>query len=116
MGRRIRKELQKRDGERFRCRATVGRWGSKPSFRGPPTRTILLLKVTDVATGKILTDHLWFTAGQWSYKLAIGDIFEFDARVAPYVKEYGNKGKRDWKMQRPTKVAKVPRNPPPNKA
>ena len=84
---RHRQELQNRDGTRFRCRATVDRFGTKSAFQGPPIPTILLRNVTDEA-GTLLTDHLWFTCGRWSADLAIGDNFEFDARVAEYTKGY----------------------------
>jgi hypothetical protein len=106
-----RTELRKRDGDRFRCRAVVERFGTKPAFRGPPISTILLREVVDADTGARLTDHLWFTAGKWSACLAIGDEFEFEARVGDYVKGYQGRRdvydapvSRDWKLQRPTKV------------
>jgi hypothetical protein len=59
----------------------------------------------------LLTDHLWFTTGKWSAGLAVGDIFEFEARVADYIKGYQGRREvfdapvsRDWKLQRPTQV------------
>src|ERR1700723_2897307 len=111
-----RRELEKRDGTRFRCRAVVDRFGTKPAFRGEPIRTILLRNVVDAHTGKMLTDHLWFTCGKWSTGLAIGDVFEFEARVADYIKGYQGRREvydapvsRDWKLQRPTKVVVLPR-------
>ena len=112
----IRVELQKRDGDRFRCRATVDRFGNKPAYRGYPIPTILLRNVVDAESGKLLTDHLWFTTGKWSSMLTIGDIFEFDARVSDYIKGY--RGYRDdvdapitqdWKLQRPTNVTVIGR-------
>lgn len=110
-----RKELEKRNGTRFRCRATVERFGTKRAFKGPPIQTILLRNVVDAATGAILTDHLWFTIGKWSAGLAVGDIFEFEARAADYIKGYqGHRDiddapvSRDWKLQRPTKVTIIP--------
>lgn len=106
-----RKELQKREGARFRCRATVERFGTKASFRGPPVPTILLRNIADVASGTLLSDHLWFTCGKWSAGLAVGDIVEFDARVGDYIKGYQGRREdvfapvtRDWKLARPTKV------------
>ena len=59
-----RKELTKRDGLRFRCRALVGRFGTKPGYQKPPLQTILLRDVVDADTGMRLTDHLWFTVGK----------------------------------------------------
>ena len=110
-----RQELQKRDGTRFRCRGTVDRFGTKPAFKGSPIQTILLRDVIDAATGVLLTDHLGFTAGKWSAGLTIGAAVEFDARAADYVKGYQGRREvcdapvsRDWKLQRPTRVAVLP--------
>lgn len=88
-----RKELGKRDGKRFRCRAVVERFGSKAAYRGPPIQTILLRNVVDANTGASLAEHLWFTSGKWSRGLAVGDVFEFEARAAEYVKGY--QGRRE---------------------
>ena len=111
-----RKELEKRDGTRFRCRAVVDGFGTKTAFRGPPVQTILLCNVVDADTGALLTDHLWFTKGKWSAGLAAGDIFEFEARAADYIKGYQGRRddvyapvSRDWRLQRPTKVTILPR-------
>lgn len=113
-----RHELQKRDGCRFRCRATVERFGTRTVYRGPPCQTILLRNVVDARSGALLTDHLWFTAGKWSAGLAAGDTFEFDARAAEYVKGY--RGRRevyeapvssDWKLARPSQVRVLPPQP-----
>jgi hypothetical protein len=111
-----RQELQKRDGTRFRCRAVVARFGTKAAFKGPPIPTILLREVVDADTGTLLTDHLWFTCGKWSATLVAGDIFEFEARAADYIKGYQGRRDdvyapvgRDWKLQRPTKVTILPR-------
>ena len=103
-----RRELEKRDGTRFRCRAVVDRFGSRSAFRGPPVQTVLLRDVVDADAGVMLADHLWFPIGKWSSGLAAGDIFEikvyqgrrdvFDAPVS-----------RDWKLQRPTKVTLLSR-------
>ncbi len=106
-----RHELQKLDGKRFRCRATVERFGNKTAFKGPPISTILLRDVTASDSGKLLTDHLWFTTGKWSAGLVPGDTIEFEARSADYIKGYRGRREvydapitRDWKLQRPTKV------------
>jgi hypothetical protein len=111
-----RKELKNRDGQRFRCRAVVDRFGTKTAFRGPPVRTILLRNVVDTANGTLMADHLWFTAGKWSAPLAVGCVFEFEARSGDYIKGYrGHRDNvfdapvcRDWKLQRPTKVVIIP--------
>jgi hypothetical protein len=111
-----RRELEKRDGTRFRCRAVVDRFGSRSAFRGPPVQTVLLRDVVDADTGVMLADHLWFSIGKWSSGLAAGDIFEFDARVSDYIKGYQGRldvfdapVSRDWKLQRPTKVTLLSR-------
>jgi hypothetical protein len=110
-----RHELQKRDGTRFRCRATIERFGTKTAFKGPPIPTILLRDIVDAGTGTLLTDHLWFTAGKWSTGLTLGNTFEFEVRSADYVKGYRGRHEvynapisHDWKLQRPTKVAILP--------
>ncbi len=104
-------KLMVRDGQRFRVRAKVERFGSKRTFRGSLVETILLVDLADTATGDLLTDHLWMTAGKWSSGLSAGDRVTFDARVASYTKGY--RGRRDdvhvpieedWKLSRPTKV------------
>ncbi len=105
-----RKELGDREGQRFRCRAIVSRFGSKRGWNGT-VPTVLLQDVRDVRSGALLTDHLWFTTGRWSATLRVGDHFEFDARVSQYVKGYQGRRdvpnapvSRDWRLERPTKV------------
>lgn len=108
-------DLGKRAGNRFRCRATVERFGTKRAYKGPPIPTILLRDVSDVRLGTALTDHLWFTQGKWSERLSPGDTFEFDGRVGPYTKGYRGRRddddmppiSRDWRLERPTKVTIV---------
>lgn len=107
----MRRELQKRDGARFRCRATVGRFGSKTAFRGPPVPTVLLRDIVDAGSGAPLADHLWFDQGKWSSGLVAGDTVEFDARATDYIKGYRGRREvfdapvsRDWKLQRPTRL------------
>jgi hypothetical protein len=102
-------ELAQRDGQRFRCRAMVGRFGRKPG-----KLTIMFRDVTEVATGYVMTDHLWFTCGKWSDGLTVGDLVEFDARAADYIKGYQGRRhvpdapvRKDWKLQRPTKVTRI---------
>jgi hypothetical protein len=106
-----RRELEKRDGLRFRCQAVVDRFGTKPGYRGPPVSTILLRNVIDASTGNLLTDHLWFTTGKWSSGLVVGMSFQFDARATDYIKGYQGHREvydapvsRDWKLERPTKT------------
>jgi hypothetical protein len=108
----VRSELKKLDGARFRCRAKVSRFGTKPAFRGPPIATILLVNIVDADTGDMLADHLWLTVGKWSESLSAGDNIEFNARSSEYIKGYrGNRDidaappSLDWKLSRPTKVS-----------
>jgi hypothetical protein len=104
--------LAKREGERLRFRATVGRFGSKTGFEGKTIKTVMVTQVYEAGMDALLTDHLWFDRGKWSVDLHIGDVFEFDARVANYIKgttrnkELYELG-RDWNLQRPTRVAVV---------
>lgn len=108
----MREELEKLEGKRFSIIATVKEFSTKSAYRGPPLQTILLIDVLDYATGKLLTDHLWMTAGKWSANIKIGDLAKFDARSDDYVKGYrgrdecGNYGNIsvDYRLVRPTKV------------
>jgi hypothetical protein len=102
--------LALRDGDRVRVRATIQRFGLKTSY-GYTKRTILLVDVRDAETGTPLADHLWLTAGKWTFMLREGSMIEFTARIGPYIKGY--RGRRedvdapislDWRLQRPTKV------------
>ena len=97
----MREQLAVRDQERFRIVAKVEKYSYRPGwrFREP---TILLTDVRDANTGKLLTDHLWFKSGLWSRGCRVGDTISFDARVSSYKKNKGRK--KDWNMQRPTKV------------
>lgn len=111
-----RKELKLRAGQRFRCRATVDRFGTKRGWNGH-VPTVLLKNVRDARTGALLTDHLWFATGRWSANLRFGDEFEFDARVSDYVKGYQGRREvpeapvtRDWRLERPTKVEVIRAN------
>jgi hypothetical protein len=99
----MRKKLKQRDEERFRIIAKVERFGTFPGWNGYHQPTILLTDIRDVRTGERLTDHMWFKKGVWSMYIRPGDVISFDARVGQYVK---GSGKRDFRMQRPTKVVK----------
>lgn len=101
------------DQKRLRFRATVGRFGTKPGWRGArPVPTILLKDISCITEGVTgTTDHLWFTCGVWSECLRDGDVFEFDARLGQYEKGYVNyrrgidERETDQKLNRPTRVA-----------
>lgn len=59
----MREKLKEREGLRRYYAATFKRFGSKPAYKGPPIKTILLVDVVN-ATGELITDHLWFTCGK----------------------------------------------------
>ena len=73
--------LKSRDGQRFRIRARIERFGQKSAFRGPPVKTLLLRDVVDDNTGQPLTDHVWMTAGTVGNHASRGRTISFDARV-----------------------------------
>lgn len=108
----MRKELKKLDHQRISVIAKVDRYGKKSAFRGEPLTTILLKDVREETTGKLLTDHLWMTAGKWSKQLTLGCEFRFDARVSMYEKGYNGHredvfdrpSELDYRLERPTKV------------
>lgn len=112
----VRKEMQKRLGERGAFTATFVRWGSKEGWTGPQ-KTMLVQYVRDQA-GKLVADHLWFTCGKWTDQLGdiqAGDTLAFDARITEYEKGY--KGRRwgvdkpistDYRLSNPTKARRLP--------
>lgn len=114
----MRKALQKLGGhERHTFTAEFVRFGIKNGWKGDvPTVLFKDVKLGD----KVVCDHLWFTCGKQfdSLGLQIGDIVEFSARVASYVKGYmGHRDdvwdkeiEEDWKLSFPTKVRKIGRN------
>lgn len=73
---------------------TFVRFGWKHGYKCD-LETVLLTDVTDPATKKVVTDHLWFnkTKGFAGLKLKPGDVVHFSARVDEYEKGY--KGWRD---------------------
>jgi hypothetical protein len=108
----MRKELKKRDGQRFSVTATVSRFGSRNGWTGLEP-TILLTDVRDAATGQLLTDHLWFVRGKFWSSVCEGTKVAFDARATPYEAGYrGGKAERlglaeyrvDWRLERPTRL------------
>ena len=105
---------EKREGERMRLRATFEREGTKPGWKGKqPIVTVLFRDVRVVASGRLATDHLWFTKGKTWAELALeaGDVVEFDARVTGYIE--GHQGRREEELggawSHPTKVKVVTR-------
>ena len=108
-----RTELAKRNGKRFRVKATIERFGTKRGWKGRELQTVLFRNVIDEA-GAPLADHLWITAGKWSSGLKPGDAISFDARVDEYEKGYFGRrddvyveASRDWHLERPTKVERL---------
>lgn len=110
----MRKKLSNMSGERRRFCGWFVRYGTKPAYRGPDLRTVLLADVTDVVSGEVVTDHLWFnlTKGFAALgELGEGDIVSFDARVTGYQKGYRGRRddvykpvERDYRLERPTKI------------
>lgn len=119
---------------RKRFRGVFVRFGSKRGWQGDVEDTILLRDIVLLDSGKRVSDHLWFNFTQGfsdaicsflgvDYDFRQDDVqrmllehhavFEFDGRVAEYVK--GWQGRRaeeegeasrsvDWKISHPTKV------------
>lgn len=116
----MREELAKLDGSRRRFQGAVDRFGVKAGWKHSLV-TVMLKDVSDCATHKIVTDHLWFTLHTRfaSLDLVVGDVVSFDARVTKYEKGY--RGRRDfddappveidYRLSFPTKIIKAT---PPN--
>lgn len=100
----IREELGKLYNKRIKVKAKVGRYGQKSAYKGGRKRTILFENVKHAKTGKILTDHIWFTVGKRikERELIPGDRVSFHARVRGYTKGY-RKDQFDYKLAYPTK-------------
>jgi hypothetical protein len=112
----VREALAKLHGSRRRFQGTVDRFGQKAGWKYTLT-TVMLKDVSDCASQKVVTDHLWFTLLKRfeSLNLIIGDVISFDARVTKYLKGY--QGRRDddyvkpmevdYRLSFPTKLVKV---------
>lgn len=120
----MRDELAKRDGLRRRFQGCFVRFGTKSGYKGPPVKTILLKDIAEIASDKIVTDHLWFTMGKQFQRLNLkpGDVVRFNARVTEYVKGYQGRCddddafsvkpcERDFRLSNPTDIVKIPQNP-----
>jgi hypothetical protein len=111
----MRKGLVKSEGQRKKFQATFSRTGKKTNYKGYSEDTILLNNIIDAETGKVITDHLWFsyTRGFEEANLKEGCQIEFEARVKKYEKGYANKQlgldlrKYDYKLSHPTKIKVV---------
>lgn len=108
----MRKKLGESEGVRKRFSAVFVRVGKKTNFNGYSEDTILLRNVTDIETGQVVSDHLWFTYSKRFEDANIreGNTIEFDARVKEYTKGYVNRQlkvdqrKQDFKLSHPTNV------------
>lgn len=111
----MRQELRKMNDIRATFCGTFVRYGTKTNWHGYPEKTILLKDIKD-ASGKIVTDHLWFNCTQGFQKLILNENDEviFDARVRDYIKGY--RGYRedvykpvevDYRLNHPTKIHKA---------
>jgi hypothetical protein len=111
----MRKLMQAREGERGAFSGKVERFGTKTAYRGPDIPTVLLVDVRD-ASGALMTDHLWMTAGKQIAALSLteGDTVEFEARITSYEKGYFGyredvykSAETDYRLSNPTKVRKI---------
>lgn len=111
----VRKGLIQSEGQRKKFLATFSRTGKKINYQGYSEDTILLKNIVDAETGKVITDHLWFsyTRGFEEAHLKEGCQIEFEARVKKYEKGYANKQlglnlrQHDYKLSHPTKIKVV---------
>lgn len=113
----MREDFQKSAGQRGDFTATFERFGKKAGFKGYPVMTLLFKDVRD-KSGKVSTEHIWFTMGKQFKELNLkpGDKIAFVARIVPYEKGY--KGyhdtfaaplvELDYKLAFPTNVRKLP--------
>ncbi len=109
----MRSALKKDSGVRKRFRGIFVRIGRKMNYRGYSENTLLLKDITDLATGKRVSGHLWFSYTKGFEALGTlpeGAVIEFDARSKEYTKGYANKAlgvnnkKKDYKLSNPTNI------------
>jgi hypothetical protein len=111
----IRKALASHEGERKKFRAVFSRFGKKMNYKGYTEMTLLLTRITEIETGIVVADHLWFgyTAGFEKANLEEGVSIEFEARIKEYAKGYVNKKyginnrTKDYKLSHPTKIKRI---------
>ncbi len=104
--------------QRRTFKATVGKFGKKYDYN-PNTgnsiekTTILLSRVTEIGSGKVVSDHCWVTMGKRfeALKLAEGDTVQFDARVTEYLKGYVHRDEDyrtiDYRLSFPTNLKRI---------
>jgi len=114
----MREQLAKINGVRRRFQGEFVRFGEKSGYHHP-LATILLKNIIDLASGRLMTDHLWFNDGKGFERLSLkeGDIIRFDARVTSYLKGYLGKhnedefemhcAERDYRLSFPNNFVKV---------
>jgi hypothetical protein len=116
-----RQGLQSMNGQRKRFSAMFVRYGVASGWRGSTYKTVLVSCVTDLETGAMVTDHLWFKQTKGFASLGVlseGVIVEFDARVSRYTKGY--RGRRfevaiekpvsvDYRLSYPTRITLIER-------
>lgn len=83
-----RRQLKAINGQRRRFTAVLARRGEKRTYTGGVAATVLLTDLRDAASNELVSDHLWFTEGNWSRGLPDGAAIAFDARVSLYHKGY----------------------------
>jgi len=111
----MRKILKDSLGERKKFVGIFVKLGKKKNYRGYSEETILLKNITDVETGKTVTDHAWFayTKSFQSIALLPGAQIQFEARIKEYEKGYRNVRYKidnrtiDYRLSHPTKVSLV---------
>lgn len=106
----MREKLANVEGLRTEWTATFKRYGTKPAYKGPPLKTVLLVEIKDAA-GAQVADHLWmnYTNEFRELHLEPGEEIRFCARVAPYLKGYGAPEDKalDFKLSRPTNIRRT---------
>ncbi len=116
----MRKALKQLNGERRRFVGVFVRFGEKKAWKGSTLTTILLKDICDGASGKLMSDHLWFNLTKEFANLTLkeGVCVSFDARVKSYYKGYqgyredvDKPVERDFRLANPTKVKIVTHNP-----
>lgn len=112
----MRAELAQYNGQRRKFKAIFSRHGQK-FFKQHFKTTLLMTNVTDILTGKIVTEHLWFTMGKKFSALGLveGDAVTFEARVDTYLKGYVHdefdEKELDYHLVYPSKLQKIKAEP-----
>lgn len=106
----MRETLASVEGVRTEWTGTFRRYGTKPAYKGPPLKTVLLVDLKDAAANPVC-DHLWFNFTKEFERLDLkeGERVKFCARVTGYWKGYGGRDEQshDFKLSHPTKIARI---------